>query len=65
MRHKLNGKQMAAIKNYESVTGFEFMHLDEIDAGTMSFQEAWHNNTEWFFGVYCHVQNINLSGCGI
>ena len=65
MRHRLNGRQRFAINDFEGVTGFEFMYLDEIDAGTMTFMEAWDNNISWFFGVYCHVQNINLSGCGM
>jgi len=65
MRHRLNGKQMAAIGNFEGVTGLEFMHLDEIDTGTMTFEEAWYNNIHRIFHIYCYVQNINLSGCGM
>lgn len=43
---------------YERVSGFEFMHQDDIDAGERSFAEAWAANIRWLEDVLAEVTNI-------
>ena len=41
-------KQKKIMRDYESITGFEFLHQDEIDSGDMTFNEAWKSNRQWY-----------------
>lgn len=44
---KLSPAWRKAFKEFEQHTGYEIMHQDEIDAGTMTPKEAWQNNLSW------------------
>lgn len=43
---------------YERICGFELMHQEDIDAGEMSFEEAWSENIRWLEDVLAEVSNI-------
>ena len=45
---KINGKQRAWLKKFEDETGFEPDYQEEIDAGTMTFDEVAKYNIDWF-----------------
>ncbi len=45
---KVNGKQRAWLKRYEDETTFEPLYQEEIDAGTMTFDEVVRANLDWF-----------------
>jgi len=62
---KINQQQRKFMIQFESVSGFEFMHQDEIDTGEMTFKDAYHSNIHWFDSVYCEVLNISIKGCGV
>jgi hypothetical protein len=36
------------LKGYKDATSFEAMHIDELKAGTMTFEEVVDSNTRWF-----------------
>ena len=36
------------LKSYQGTTGFEPMHLDELESGEMSFNECAKNNINWY-----------------
>lgn len=55
---KLSREWRKAFAQFEAISGFEMMHQDEIDAGTMTPYEAWLANQDWFHSLYCEVQNI-------
>lgn len=44
----LSTAQNEWLKSYQSTTGFEPMHLDEIESGEMSFNEAANSNIDWY-----------------
>ena len=60
---KINSAQRKALKNFESISGFEPMHQDELDDGSMTFYEMWWSNQKWFEDVAAEVQNISTKGC--
>jgi len=62
---KINSAQRRAMNQYEQVSGFEFMHQDEIDSGEMTFAEAWRQNQSWFDCVASDVVNISTIGTGV
>ena len=41
-------EQTHYIKLFEDITGFEFMHQDDMDSGEMTFNEAWAANVRWY-----------------
>ncbi len=45
---KVNGKQRAWLKKYEDETTFEPLYQEELDAGTMIFDEVVRANLDWF-----------------
>jgi hypothetical protein len=45
---RINGKQRAWLINYETMTTFEPIHQEEIDNGTMTFNEVAKKNIDWF-----------------
>lgn len=55
---KLSPEWRKAFAEFESISGFEMMHQDDVDSGVMTPAEAWSRNQDWFFSVYCDVQNI-------
>lgn len=59
---RLNGKQRACIKQYESLCGFEFMYQDDIDSGEMTFKEAWVANVRWLENVVADITSIQTQG---
>lgn len=44
---KLSPAWRKAFAQFESLSGFEIMHQEAIDAGEMTAQEAWDRNQEW------------------
>jgi len=62
---RLNGKQRSAINEFERGTGFEFMYVEDINAGRLTFRQAWSNNEEWMRDWLSDTLNgIDLTGCG-
>jgi hypothetical protein len=45
---KLTKTQKAWIKSYKDLTTFEAMHIDEVKAGEMTFEELVDSNVKWF-----------------
>jgi hypothetical protein len=45
---RLTRTQLAWIKSYKDLTTFEAMHIDEVRAGTMTFEELVDSNVKWF-----------------
>jgi len=63
---KLNSKQRRAISEFEDVFPFDFMYIEDINAGRMSFAEAWHQNEQWARDwLEEGFRLINLDGCGM
>lgn len=63
---KLNGKQKKAIKEWNESIPFDFMYLDQINSGSISFADAWHLNEKWLTDwVQEATQSIDLDGCGM
>ncbi len=44
----LTRPQVLWLKQYEDVTGFEPMHLDELRDGSMTFNEVAKSNINWY-----------------
>uniref|UniRef100_A0A6H1ZD73 Uncharacterized protein n=1 Tax=viral metagenome TaxID=1070528 RepID=A0A6H1ZD73_9ZZZZ len=64
--YKLNGKQRKAIAEWNRTIPFDFMYIDEINAGRMSFVKAWHANVTWLNDwAYEATEGIDLQGCGM
>lgn len=61
---KINAAQRQAMMQFELISGFEFMHQDEIDSGEITFKDAWWRNQKWFEGVACDVATISTLGTG-
>ena len=62
---RLNGKQRAALNQYERLTGVEPMGQEDLDSGAISFADLWRMNVKWIEDVAAGVQNINTDGaCG-
>jgi len=55
--------QHKALKEFESISGFEPMFQDELGSGEMDFCEVWEKNQSWFDDVYADVTNIPTSAC--
>lgn len=45
---KVNPSQRQWLERYYTETGFEPMHLDELEAGTMTFAEVARRNRQWY-----------------
>ena len=50
--------QQRAILDYERISGFEFMHQDEIASGAMTYREAWKANVRWLNDMVAEVEHI-------
>ena len=59
---KINGAQRKCMAEYESISGFEFMHQNDIDSGEMTFEDAWEINIRWLEGILAGVTNISTAG---
>ena len=55
----MTNKQKAAIKKFEAITGFDFMHKTELRKKEMDFAEAWKSNLQWIESVLSDVINIS------
>jgi len=63
---KLNGKQRKAIIEWNRSIPFDFMYIEDINAGHISFAKAWHLNVNWLNDwVFEATESINLEGCGM
>ncbi len=62
-RH-LNGRQRSLAHEFEAITGFELMFQEDIDAGRMTFYEAWQMNLDWLEDVVGIVSNLSMTGAG-
>lgn len=54
----LDDVERAALFRFESHTGFEPMNLDDINDGTMTFDEAWDANVEWLQHLVDEVRRM-------
>lgn len=45
---KATPKQRNWLKQYESKSGFEPMHQDDLDSGDMTFAQVAQRNIDWF-----------------
>ena len=50
--------QQGAILEYEQISGFEFMHQDEIASGAMTYRDAWKANVRWLNDMVAEVEHI-------
>ena len=50
--------QIAAILDFERISGFAFMHQDEIAAGTRTFHDAWRANIKWLNDMVNECEHI-------
>lgn len=41
-------EQLTLMVQFEQLTGFEFMHQEDIDSGDKTFNEAWESNLRWY-----------------
>lgn len=41
-------EQLTLMKQFEDLTGFEFMHQEDLDSGVKTFNEAWKSNLHWY-----------------
>lgn len=41
-------EQLEIMVQFEKLTGFEFMHQEDLDSGEKSFDEAWRSNLRWY-----------------
>lgn len=57
---KLSPAWRKAFAEFEQHTGFEMMHQDEIDAGTMTPKEAWDNNQAWLADLCNEASRIRI-----
>jgi len=63
---RLNGKQRKAIKEWNKSIPFEFMYVEDINNGWLSFAQAWHRNVDWLTDWVQEATNgIDLHGCGM
>ena len=63
---KLNGKQRKAINEWNRSIPFDFMNIDEINSGRMSFADAWRHNVVWLSDwAYEATDCIDTTGCGM
>ena len=63
---RLNWRQRSAIKEWNNSIPFDFMYIEEINAGRLSFAEAWSLNVDWMNDwVYEATESIDLTGCGM
>ena len=56
---KLTPEWREAFQKYEKISGFEFMHQDDIDAGEMTPREAWERNIRWLEDVVADCTSIS------
>lgn len=59
MAYEMPPEWKRCFDEYQALTGFEPMHLDEIADGSMSIKDAWHSNIKWLEDVHAEVMNIN------
>ena len=45
---KMSRAQKKWCREYERITGFEAMHMDEYEAGQVEFKELVQRNVKWF-----------------
>ena len=55
---KVNAAQRQWLKRYEDLTGFEPMHQEDLDAGTMTFSEVAWRNVHWYED---HTSDMHLA----
>ncbi len=66
MVDKLNTCQKRAIKEWNKSIPFDFMHIERINTGDISFAQAWNENVQWLNDwVFETTSGINLKGCGV
>lgn len=56
--YKLTESQEKVVKDWEAITGFEFMHLDEVKSGKTLFCDAFSLNANWIGHVAGDAQNL-------
>jgi len=48
-----------ALSEYQKISGFEPMYLDDFRNGEMTFDELWNANIEWLENLLADVTNIS------
>lgn len=48
-----------AFTEFDIVSSFDVMYLDQIVSGDMTCREVWSANIEWLHGLYCECQSID------
>ena len=61
----MNGKQKSCAKQFEQISGFEFMYQDDIDSGDMCFEDAWNSNIQWLENMTAEVSSISTQGAWV
>lgn len=56
---RLNSAQRRLLRRYESLTGFEPLCQDDLDAGDITFAELWRKNVKWIEDLSADVQNLH------
>jgi len=63
---KLNWRQRSAINEWNRSILFDFMYIEDINTGRLSFAEAWNLNVQWMNDwIYETTEGIDLKGCGM
>lgn len=57
---KISPQWRKAFAQFEALTGFEMLHQDAIDAGTMTPREAWNENIQWLEHLVADATNIQI-----
>jgi len=55
---KPSEKALEAMQDWQGITGFEFMHIDEVIERKMSFTEAWSANVSWLESMTASALNL-------
>ena len=55
---KPSKKALEAMQDWQGITGFEFMHTEEVIEGKMSFTEAWNANVRWLERMVGDATNL-------
>jgi len=51
-------EQSQLMKEFEELTGFEFLHQTALDLGEMTFDDTWRLNLQWYRD---HIQEVTRS----
>jgi len=55
---KPSDKALKAMQDWQGVTGFEFIHIEEVIEGKVSFTDAWTANVRWLEGMVADALHL-------